>query len=287
MKPTHALAAAVLAVATFATSPVLADLRLPRVSQDAKVMQTIGTTDFTVTYSRPGVKHRVIWGELVPYGKRWRTGANDATTFTTTGPISFGGQKLAAGTYSLFTVPGRNEWTVVLSTSMDVAQFAGYDSTKEVLHAKVTPTSADSLEWLRFSFEDLTPTSANLVLRWEALRLAVPIVVDVNARVLADCRAAVDTAAAGNWRTRTNAARWCMENDQALAEARGWLDRAVKIERNYTTLTLLARWQMKDGKKADAMKTAQQAIDAGKAAKPAADTSQTEKMLADWKAGKS
>jgi hypothetical protein len=288
MKPVQLAGALALAATTLAAPLVRADLRLPRVSPDAKVMQTIGTTDFTVTYSRPGVKHRVIWGELVPYDKPWRTGANEATTFTTTDPIQFGGRKLAAGTYSLFTIPGKSEWAVVLNSGKDLWGTTGYDSTKDVLRVTMRPASIDTLqeEWMRFSFENLSPNSADLVLRWEKLRLAVPIVVDVNAKVLADCRAAVDTAAANNWRTRTNAARWCMENDQALADARGWLDQALKIERNYTTLTLLARWQVKDGKKADAMKTAEQAIAAGKAAKPPADTGQTEKLLADWKAGK-
>ncbi len=91
------------------TSPASAQLSLPRVSPNASVTQTIGITDVTVKYCRPGVKSRVIWGELVPYGQPWRTGANEATDFTTTDDLTVNGQKLAAGTYALFTIPGEAE----------------------------------------------------------------------------------------------------------------------------------------------------------------------------------
>src|SRR5262245_65665092 len=104
-------------LATFAiaalASPLHADLVLPRPSPNATVKRTVGTTDLTVTYSRPGVKNRKIWGELVPYDKEWRTGANEATTFTTTTDITFGGQKLPAGTYGVVTGPTAQDWTVV------------------------------------------------------------------------------------------------------------------------------------------------------------------------------
>ena len=109
---------AALTVLSLAVSAIgaCADLVLPAPSPGASVKQTIGLTDLTVSYSRPGVKNRVIWGGLVPYDKPWRTGANAATTLTTTGEISVGGQKLAAGTWSLFTIPGRNEWTFCFTT---------------------------------------------------------------------------------------------------------------------------------------------------------------------------
>ncbi len=282
------LGTATLVVAAIAlvTAPAPAQLKLPRVSPAASVTQSIGLTDLTVTYSRPGVKNRVIWGELVPYDKSWRTGANEATSFTTTDEIQFGGQKLAAGTYSLFTIPTKDEWTVVLNSEKDLWGAFEVKPDKDVLRAKVKPTPAEHQEWMLFAFEDLTPASANLVLRWEKLRVAVPIAVDVNAKVLAGCRAAVDTAKADNWRTRLSASRWCLDNDQAAAEARSWMEQALKIEKNYSTLGLLARWQLKDGKKSDAIATAQNAIAAGKASKDKVDTSQLEKSLSEWQAAK-
>ncbi len=274
------------AVSTLVAGLAGAQLRLPRVSPAASLTQTIGTTDLTVTYSRPGVKNRVIWGNLVPYDKPWRTGANEATTFSTTDEIQFGGQKLAAGTYSLFTIPTADEWTVVLNGEKDLWGAFAYKPEKDVLRVAVKPTPAEPQEWMIFTFEDLTPGSASLVLRWEKLRVAVPITVDVNSKVLADCRSAVAAAKPDDWRTRNSAARWCMDNDQALAEARAWLDQALKIEKNYGTLGTLARLQMKDGKKREAIATAEQAIAAGKAAKPPTDTAQLETLVAEWKAGK-
>src|SRR5262245_25617720 len=102
---------------TLAAGSAHAQLRLPQPSPKASVMQTIGTSDLTVSYSRPGVKGREgkIWGELLPYDKPWRAGANAATTLTTTDEVTFGGQKLAAGTYAIVMTPGKDEWTVSLS----------------------------------------------------------------------------------------------------------------------------------------------------------------------------
>ena len=98
---------AVLAMLALLTcvGPSHAELVLPRISPNASVMQSIGTTDLTLTYSRPGVKGRTIWGDLVPYDKPWRSGANEATKFTTTDEITIGGKKLPAGTYSFLTIP--------------------------------------------------------------------------------------------------------------------------------------------------------------------------------------
>src|SRR5512134_2501645 len=102
--------AALLALALFANASGAADLKLPRPSQKAQVMQTVGLTDVTIVYSRPGVKGRVIWGDLVPYDKVWRTGANEATSISFSADVKINGKPLAAGTYSVHTIPMKNEW---------------------------------------------------------------------------------------------------------------------------------------------------------------------------------
>jgi len=276
-----ALAATVLAV-----PPATAQLKLPRVSPNATVSQTIGLTSFTVTYSRPGVKNRTIWGDLVPYDKPWRTGANEATSFTTTGEIQFGGQKLAAGTYALLTIPGQDEWTVALNSEKDLWGAYEYKPEKDVLRVKVKPAAGEYEEWMRFSFDDLTNTSANLVLQWEKLKLAVPITVDVNTKVLADCRAAVAAMKPDDWRTPYQAAGFCLNNEVAMDEGRKWLDKSLGIQQHYANLNLLARWQMKDGKKQDAVATAQKALALVKAGRDTADTVPTERLLKEWMASK-
>jgi len=286
----YAIAAAGLTIASFAL-PARADLELPRISPDATVTQTVGLTKLTLTYSRPGVKGRKIWGELVPYGKEWRTGANNATTFTTSDEIMFGGQKLPAGTYGLATIPGEREWTVIINSQSDVWGTV-YDSTKDVLRVTAKPEEAPHQEWLWLGFEDFSPASstsisneANLVIRWEKLRVAVPIQVEVTNKVLANCRAAVAEAKPDDWRTPFNAARYTFQNDVGLDEGKGWLDASLNRQKNYTNLSLLARWQMKSGQKKEAIATAKQAIAAGKASQEKVDTSETEKLVEEWTKG--
>ena len=282
--------AAALAIATMAT-PSHAELKLPRISPDAKVTQTLGLTDLTVTYSRPGVKGRVIWGELEPYDKEWRTGANNATTFATTDTITFGGKALPPGKYGLATVPGKAEWTVILNSQSDVWGTV-YDPSKDILRIQVKPQPAPYREWLWIGFDDLAPVDkdniflvcnqANFVIHWENLRIAVPIQVEVTNRTLTNCRASVAEAKADDWKIPLQAARFCFQNEVALDEGRGWLDKSLGIQKAYSNLTLLARWQMKDGKKNEAITTAQQAIAAGQASKEKVDTTEAEKLLADW-----
>ena len=264
-----------------------ADLTLPRPSPGATVVQRVGLTDLTVKYSRPGVKGRVIWGDLVPWDKPWRTGANEATSLTTTTEIQFGGQKLGPGTYSVVTVPGHDQWSVILNS--EVITWGGkptYKAEKNVLELKIAPTAAEAQEWLEFSFENLTPNSADLVLRWEKLRLSVPIVVDVNTQAMAAIGTAMTGAKADDWGTPYQAANWSFTNDASTDNGRKWLEKSLAIQKNYSNLSLLARWQLKDGKKPEAIATAKQAIAAGKASKETVDTAPTEKLLAEWSASK-
>lgn len=281
-----ALAACGLVAAT--TTVVRADLVLPRPSPGASVKQTIGTTDLTISYSRPGVKGRVIWGGLVPFDKPWRTGANEATTLTTSGEVTVGGQKLAAGTWSLFTIPGAKEWTVCLTRQKNpFGDSIPFDPTQVAVRLAAKPKMGQPYEeWMRLGFENLTTQSADLTLRWEKLQLAVPIAVDVNGPALAACRAAVDSAKADDWRTPLRAATWCFDNNVALPDAKVWLDKSLAIDHQHGNLALQARWLMKDGKKSEAIATAKDAIAAGKAAKPPADTQATERLLAEWTGGK-
>jgi hypothetical protein len=275
---------AALAIVAMA-APVRAELVLPRVSPNATLSQTNGTTDLTHTYSRPGVKGRTIWGGLVPYGQPWRTGANDATRFTTTDEITVAGKKLPAGTYSFFTIPTATEWTVVFNKEKDLWGAYEYKPEHDALRVTVKPTAApENTEWMSFSFDNLTPQSADLVLQWEKLRISVPIAMDVNGKVLANARTEIAAAKKDDWRTPYRAAGWAFDAGVAKDEAAGWLDQSLKIEKAHANLALKARWLAKDGKKAEAIATAKQAVAAGKASKDKVDTSATEKLITDWMA---
>jgi Protein of unknown function (DUF2911) len=302
-----ALLLLVLGAASYASAQAPAALRLPRPSQKASVMQTIGVTDLTITYSRPGVKGRKIWGDappavasgtatlddsttrlkdapIVPYGHVWRTGANEATTFTVTDDVLINGQKLAAGTYSLHTIPGRDEWTIIFNSDAGQWGSFSYDEKKDVLRVKAKPQmAADLQEWLSFEIPDVTPNSARVNIRWERLR--VPFTVEVP-NVEALMRAKVDAAIAANpadWRIPLNVANQ-YANDDKWEEAIKWADQSIKVKETYQNMATKAQILFAAGRKSEAIALAEQAIQRGKADK--VDTARLEKRLADWKAAK-
>ncbi|HEY2321791.1 MAG TPA: DUF2911 domain-containing protein [Thermoanaerobaculia bacterium] len=248
------LAAALIAV------PAAAQLKLPAVSQHAVVSQTIGLTDITVTYSRPGVKGREIFGGLVPYGKVWRTGANTATQFAVTTDVDIEGKKLPAGTYSLHTIPGPNEWTVIFNKDAGQWGSFNYDQAKDALRVTIKPEkAAHSAEWLEFHFPKVSTDSATLMLRWADV--AIPIKIDTNttANVLANAKTAVEGAKADDWQTPYRAGTFAFENGK-MAEAKEWSEAAVKKNENLSTLWLRARIEEKEGHKTEAVKTAELAL---------------------------
>ena len=211
-------------------------LRLPEASPAATVGQTIGVTDIAITYHRPAVNKRKIFGGLVPYGVLWRAGANENTTISFSTPVKVEGQAVPAGAYGLFMVPSPSQWTVVLS------KFAGdwgaynYDPSEDALRVSVTPqTMPDNQERMAFSFDDLTANSANASLRWEKLRVPVKIEVDLPATVRASIRSQLRSGKHWNSDAWAAAARWELRNgdpDTALQYANHALDLGV------TTTTL-------------------------------------------------
>lgn len=150
------------------------DSKEARPSPNAAVSQTIGTTDVSVTYGRPGVKGRTIWGNLVPYDQVWRTGANECSTISFSKDVMIEGKRLAAGTYGLFTIPGKDEWTWVFSKNASQWGAFSYKPEEDALRVTVKPHMAEHAhEWLTLSFEHLEPGEATLALHWE--KLAVPL----------------------------------------------------------------------------------------------------------------
>lgn len=278
--------AAALAAALF-VSPSTAQVKLPRPSQKATVMQSIGLTDVTVTYSRPGVKGRAIWGALVPFGEPWRTGANEATTFACSEEVIIDGQKLPAGTYSLLTIPGADEWTVAFNKEKDLWGSYAYKPESDVLKVKVKPlTTASSEEWMSFRFTDLSWTGASLVFQWEKIAFALRINVDDVDQSLVAVRDTITRAPADDWRTPYRGASFCMDAGTNLDEGLQWAEKSVKIEEGYFNVSLLARYRAQKGNVKDAVALAEKAIKIGKAQKEPADTKPTERLLAEWTAKK-
>ncbi len=284
-------------------------VRLPRPSQKASVMQTVGVTDVTITYSRPGVKGRQIWGDpvpaqasakgeatlddqnarpkgapIVPYGHVWRTGANEATQFEVTDDVLINGQKLAAGKYSLHTIPTKDEWTIVFNGTANQWGSFNYDPAKDTLRVKAKPQwVSENQEWLEYSIPMVTPNSAQVLIRWE--KVAVPFTVEVP-NVEAVWRAKVDTAIAANpteWRIPLSVAG-AYAGDDRWDEAIKWVDQSIKVKETFQNLSAKARYLYAAGRKDEALALADQAIARGKADK--VDTTNFEKRVADMKAGK-
>lgn len=240
-----------------ATSAFGQQIRSPRPSPKGSLMQTVGTTDITITYSRPGVKGRSIWGGVVPYDKVWRTGANEATIVTFSDDVTVGGQKLAKGTYSLHTIPGRDQWTVIFNSVADQWGSYSYDQAKDAARVTARPVKADFREWLTFEVNEMTADNATIAIRWENLSVPFTVNTDSTARTLAAYRKAM----APSWQTPYQAANFAFENKAASNdEINSWLDQSLAIDQNIGNLWLKARLLSAAGKKADAIRYAEMAI---------------------------
>ena len=234
-------------------------LRLPRPSPNATMTQTVGLTDITIKFSRPGVKGRQIWGALVPYDQVWRTGANEATTIAFSDDVWINGQKLPKGTYAFFTVPGRDQWTLVFNSQGEQWGAFNYDQSKDVLRVTVKPERDQFREWMQFTIPEMTTDTAKVVLRWE--NVAVPFTVDTKSteRALAAAKQAIASIDNTRWQIPMRAADFAFQNGK-MDEARTWLDQALAAQQNMQTLWLKARMLNKDGKKAEAKQTADMAL---------------------------
>lgn len=147
-----------------------------RVSKNGIATQKVGATEITLTYGRPSVKERKIWGGLVPYGKVWRAGADEATTITFSTDVKLEGQPVKAGTYSLFLLPSEGKWTVILNKVAQQWGAFNYDAAQDALRVEVTPRATEHQEDVTFAFEDVAPKAATVVLQWE--KLEVPFKVE-------------------------------------------------------------------------------------------------------------
>lgn len=262
----------------------------PRPSPGAKAVQTVGTTELSVSYSRPGVKGRVIWGGLVPWGKAWRTGANEITQFHCADDVTIEGQKLAAGTYALVTTPdsASSRITFAFSTQKDMAGLTGYDPKSNVLSVTVDPVPAPFTERMLFTFDEPGLDSVTLTLRWDKLAIPMRICVDTNGKTLASARAAVAAAKPDDWNTPYRAASWALDAGVAPDETAKWANAAAKVKSNFQTSGLLAKLAARNGDTKSAVKLMKQSVAFGKAdttvAKNQVDAN--EKLLAEWTAKK-
>ncbi len=255
----------------------------PRLSPRGTASQIVGYTEVAIAYGRPAVRGRQIWGTLVPYDKLWRTGADEATAIAFTTDVTIDGKKLPAGLYSLFMIPGKNEWTIIFNK--EAKQFGGfqYKESQDALRLKVKPEPAEFHERMTFDFPVVAVDSAEVALFWEKLKVGFTFKTDAVEKALAQARAAVAEAKADDFRTPQAAAVFCIENKLNLDEAGAWADKAVAAKETMSTLMARARVLAAQGKKTEAIMVATRAIEIGRQANPNANTAWVEAYMADWR----
>ena len=256
---------ALIAVATVGllAAPALAQgLKAPQPSSAASVSQTVGLTDIEIHYHRPAVGGRKVWGDLVPYGEVWRAGANENTTVRFSTPVKIGGKPLAAGTYGLHMIPAAKGWTVIFNTLSAGWGSYSYDAKEDALRTTVTPEPTErAVERLSYDIDDPTDHSAVIALRWEKLRVPIPVEIDTPAVVMSSMRTELRGVAQFDWRGWAQAAEYWAHHGGKLDEAQRFADRAVKMDENFTTLTARADVLEKRGETKQSQATRAKALE--------------------------
>ena len=208
-------------------------LDLPRPSQHAVVTQRIGITDVTINYHRPMVNKRKVWGGLVPYGQVWRAGANENTTIKFSDPVTIEGKPLPPGTYGLHMIPGENEWTVIFSRNSTSWGSFTYDQAEDALRVTVKPQAAEFHEALTYDFDDVSPDSSIVTMRWE--KTAVPFKVEVNTHEVVEqnLHNQIRGLAQYTWEGWDDAANYLLQEKIDLEEALKYSDRSIQNEARY------------------------------------------------------
>ena len=258
---------------------------LPMPSPSASVKQRVGLTDFEITFSRPGVKDRKVFGELVPFNEMWRTGANKATAITISDDVEVAGSSLKAGTYAIFTIPGESEWEVIFNNNTEQWGTYNHKDEEDVLKLKVASESADFTESMNIYFDDLRDETANIVLQWEKTRIKIPVKVEVGAKAEANIAAAIKEAESSK-STYRNAARYYLSNNKDAAKALAWAQKSVDMGKEYWNMTTLASAQAANGNVKGAIKTAEEAKVLATEAKSDFYIKENEKNIAAWKTKK-
>lgn len=255
------------------TPPAAPKVEFPAASPQSTVKQRVGVTDIEITYSRPGVKGRKIFGGLEQFGKVWRTGANNATKVTFSTDITFGGTKVAAGSYGLFTIPGETEWAVILNKVPGQWGAYRYEAKDDVLRVTVKPVKvAELIETFTIDVNDVRDGSATLNLSWEHTRVSVPLAFDLSG-VVAQVDALISSTAEKKPSDYAQAAMFFFENNVDLAKAEAWMDEAIKLQPSaFYLIYRKGLIQEKRGDKAGALASATKSLEmAEKDTSPAKD----------------
>lgn len=243
----------ILSILFLTAITLIAQVDLPRLSPNASVNQKIGYTNITVEYCRPSVHNRKIWGDLVPYNKVWRTGANEATTIQFSTDVVVDGNKIPAGRYSLFTIPNEKEWTIIFNKVDKQWGAFNYKEDQDLIRFKVIPKENEFVESLIFYFSDITQNSTILNIAWEKIKVSFKIEVDVLSQALQKVKEALANTKADDWQSFATSANFFADNNIYLDEAMNWIDKAISMGENYYPYFVKAKILFKQNKFKDAL----------------------------------
>jgi hypothetical protein len=240
-------------------------VRTPAPSTTTTVKQGFALSNIDLSYSRPSVKGRKIFGDLVPYGKVWRTGANDATTITFGEDVTIDGKTVKAGKYGFLTIPEQSQWTLILTKQTDVTSPAAYKQDQDVIRVTTqVNTLPFSVENFTMMFGNITNSTCELWVMWDMTMVALPISVDVDSKVMAQ----INDAMTKDNRPYYASALYYMNNNKDLNKALEWFNKAAEQDpKAFWVLHQKANCLAKLGKKADAIATAEKSIVIAKEAK--------------------
>ena len=242
----------VFAVGVSAQAP---KLEFPPPSPGCTLKQRIGLTDVEIVYSRPGVKGRDIFGGLVPYGEVWRTGANQSTKVTFSTPVKLNGAEVPGGTYALYTIPGLEDWTVIIYKNAGLNGAFNYDAKDDLIRVKTRPiTLAENIETFTIDFTDVRDESATLYLAWDKTLVPIRREVELTGKLVPQIEAAM--AAPGETKPYYQAAMYYFEHGLDLQKASKWIDAAAAANETYYIVHLKAKILAKLGEKQGAIAAA-------------------------------
>ena len=235
---------------------------MPQASPSAKIAQKVGLTDVTVDYSRPSTKDRKIFGELVPYGQVWRTGANGATVLSFSTDVIIDGKNIPAGQYALYAIPGKSEWTMILSKNIKLWGAIGYDQNEDLIRFNTKPEKlSKKAETFEISFANMTDTGSDISLKWENTRVDFRIETEVDPLVMAQIKEFVIDGDSSDPSLLYSAASYYYTNNKDINQAYSWINESVDADPKYWTMHLKAKIEAALGKKTEAVETATEAID--------------------------
>ncbi len=262
---------------------IKAQVKTPQPSPSATLTQVVGLTEFEISYSRPSMRDRKIFGELVPYDKLWRTGANANTTISFNNDIVFGDQRVKAGKYAIFTIPGEGKWQIFLYSDTDnwgVPQ--KWNEDKIMAKVNIEVTSVDyMIESFTIDFNNFTKTSAHLILKWENTAIHIPIEVPTDNTVMTSIKESMENPKPTDY---YNAAVYFLETDRDIKQAKQWIDKAMKLrdDKPFWMLRQQSLIYAKAGEKNAAIKLAKQSLDAAKEAKNRDYVEMNKASLKEW-----